>query len=464
MAEYRVILKGIADESQEGRGAFYQRFGNSYGMSPDQARDWIERHGGRIYVFNDQAAAIKARDFLLGLGAIAEVVEQGAQVPEQVPAPAAPGPEAPASGRSCPKCGAWVPAGRDDCPTCQVFISKYEQMMARRAAATATGAAGPGSGESQTWQGQPGGGYYNSTPPSGRTGQGWRLGYLRPYNLGDMFGDVIDLYKDNFMTLFLLQLIPLGALVAVVIVMAILGMAMGLSSGGEEHMAAIIVFMVLVGVPVFIMLIYISAHFYTATVFAITEAMHGGRPEWVRSLKSVRWPVPVKLVITELMLGLALFVPFVLITLAMGSLGAIGIAVDLLLLPLFIGVAGVFLLVFPAVVVEDTWGLTAFSRSIELGKGHYWRNLGVFAVFMIAIMVIMIIASLVLAIIPIIGGLAAQVVQAALAPILIIVMVILYYEMRVRKEGYPGHAAAMTPPAPAQPAPAYYPPPSGAVP
>jgi len=453
MAQYSVILKGIADESQEGRGAFYEKFGRSYGMSADQARDWIERRAGRIYAFDDQAAAVKARDFLLQLGATAEVVEEGvAEILDLGPGPAAPAtaPATEASGRPCPKCGALVPAGRDDCPSCQVFISKYEQMMARKAAASATGAAAPGYGAYQGQPGQPGGGgYHSAAAQAKRYGQGWRLGYLRPYNLSDMMGDVADLYKDNFMTLFLLKLIPMGIGLVAMIMMVIVG--------SREPSAAVVVVLVLFGVPAFCILTYISYYFSTASVLAVSEAMHGGRPDLMRTIKSVNWTLPLKMMITLLIPALMLALPLVLVMIAASLLHPIVMVAELLILPLIFVLAANFLLVMPIVVLENTWGFPALYRSIDLGKGYYWRNLGMFALFIIILFVITLVASLILVIIPFIGTLASWALRVAIMPISNIVMVMLYFEMRTRKEGYTGHAAAAPAPASREPAPAYSP-------
>jgi len=88
-------------------------------------------------------------------------------------------------------------------------------------------------------------------------------------------------------------------------------------------------------------------------------------------------------------------------------------------------------------------GRAALRRSRELGKGYYLRNLGVLWV----VMFVMLLAAMVLgAIVGLTGYLAgvdpkvldflSGLAGLLVAPPVPIFMVLLYYDMRVRKEGY----------------------------
>ena len=73
MPKYKVVLKGVADSTEAGTRAFLERFGGSYNMSPDEARDWISRAERIIYRFDDLESAERARTWLETIGGVAEV-------------------------------------------------------------------------------------------------------------------------------------------------------------------------------------------------------------------------------------------------------------------------------------------------------------------------------------------------------------------------------------------------------
>jgi ssDNA-binding Zn-finger/Zn-ribbon topoisomerase 1 len=181
MAKYRVVLKGLKDKSEAGRQAFLDRFGKAYNMTPEKAQERIKKSGGALYHFADEAGAEKARKFLESIGAVAVVeadepaaAKPSAPPPIQAPPPIEGPPSIDDSGRgqaafggvrACPKCGYQVPVKEDECPSCHVFISKYEQMQARKAqAAAAQAAAVPAVAAS------PGGTMYAGPAPQPRPG------------------------------------------------------------------------------------------------------------------------------------------------------------------------------------------------------------------------------------------------------------------------------------------------------
>jgi hypothetical protein len=177
MAKYRVILMGIADSREEGVRAFMGKFAAAYKMTPEQAETWIQKTKSVIYTCDDLTAAEKGKDYLTRLGGIAAIKEAADQPPSPPPdllnskpgltpvegpcsdvpdfddgpadseeplelANSSPqvgssyinaNPEKQMHSRPCPKCFRPVSMDQDQCPYCQVYISKYEQMLARRA-------------------------------------------------------------------------------------------------------------------------------------------------------------------------------------------------------------------------------------------------------------------------------------------------------------------------------------------
>ncbi len=97
----------------------------------------------------------------------------------------------------------------------------------------------------------------------------------------------------------------------------------------------------------------------------------------------------------------------------------------------------------PIVVIEGVWGFKALRRSIQLGRNYYLRNLGVmlllYVIVTLAFIVMFYLSVRFYGIHPWIAvtdlGLR-DLILCALAPILIIRTVILYYDMRVRNEAY----------------------------
>jgi len=115
-------------------------------------------------------------------------------------------------------------------------------------------------------------------------------------------------------------------------------------------------------------------------------------------------------------------------------------------------VLGIFLWVswavaVPALLVEDARGFSALGRSRELVKGRWWSTFGVVVVSSILVGVVTGLLTAALLIVPaalfsddlgvaaVGNGLANIVGQAVTTPIQAAVVVLLYYDLRVRKEG-----------------------------
>lgn len=115
-------------------------------------------------------------------------------------------------------------------------------------------------------------------------------------------------------------------------------------------------------------------------------------------------------------------------------------------------VVGVFFLFVPQVTaLEGVGGGAAIGRARELGRGFYLRNLGVCVLFALIVKASTILTgfalqALLLASLPLVGPflnfagyLPATVtilVSVSITPILLLAIVLLYFDVRVRKEGY----------------------------
>jgi len=95
-----------------------------------------------------------------------------------------------------------------------------------------------------------------------------------------------------------------------------------------------------------------------------------------------------------------------------------------------------------ATVLEQISGRAALRRSRELGRGFYWRNLGI---FMLCFVVVLFLAAVAGVLIDFILGPEHQLLENILIEALSIVLfgplvtipgILLYYDMRARKEGY----------------------------
>jgi hypothetical protein len=104
-----------------------------------------------------------------------------------------------------------------------------------------------------------------------------------------------------------------------------------------------------------------------------------------------------------------------------------------------------FMFVQPAVVIEKLGPLEAFSRSKQLGKGFYVRNVAVLLLLIFITYVAYLTSSVIVGVLAaliasafgqsVITELIASAVLTAMLPLQAIPMILLYYDMRARKEG-----------------------------
>ncbi len=107
----------------------------------------------------------------------------------------------------------------------------------------------------------------------------------------------------------------------------------------------------------------------------------------------------------------------------------------LLIIPgLYLSIA--FMLVYQVIVIEGSAGSTAIKRSYQLTKGNMLRVLAVYLVAMLLMGVVSVALQLVSARIPYAGVLIDAVVQGVMTAYLSAAMVVIYFDIRCRKEAF----------------------------
>jgi len=295
---------------------------------------------------------------------------------------------------------------------------------------------------------------------------------LRPLRIGEILDVGIKIYTRNSKTLFTLValvVIPVQILGVLIIISTIPDALATASQNPFEltpqtqpaEVPEVREFLVYVAaVFVVLILIFISTAIATAACFrAVTAAYLGGQPDWRSSFRFARERV-----------GRILWVTF---------LAGLGTSVGLVfcILPgIWLGV--VWSVATPVLLTEERRGTKALARSFELVQTRFWPTLGVLAISYLIETVLnsAVGGSLLLLTITNIGDNlllsqilsgTGQTIAAILAtPFRAAVIAVLYFDLRVRKEGFDlqllarrigtpepetAHAALLPPPLPAAP-------------
>lgn len=175
---------------------------------------------------------------------------------------------------------------------------------------------------------------------------------------------------------------------------------------------------------------YVMIVLIVAACFRAVSAAYLGQE--VRARESLRFAVTrmIPLLVALLLVTLALIPAFL-----------------LLLVPgIWLGVR--LSMTFPAIVFERLGPLAGMARSFRLVKGHWWRTFGV---FLVAVLLMFVLSFALGAVLGIVTGVVAPgsealaavvmavvtiLVSAALYPVWAAITAVLYYDLRVRKEGF----------------------------
>ena len=299
-------------------------------------------------------------------------------------------------------------------------------------------------------------------------GPKWSVFELRPMNLADLLDAVIRIYRRRFATLIAIcavVMVPLGALQVVVTAPLVLS-----QTGGEweSNMPAMGPAMFIGTGFVFILLWLTTPLMQGAMAKAVGQYYLGAEAGVWDSYRFAlrRWPtlLGVTLLVTFIIWGAAMIVMLPLMALAgaaltMGSGGSTGLTaalglaavvamVGLMLVAIYLSVKLWF--IGPLVVVlEDAGAIEALTRSWQLTNLHFWRVAVTMTVLSLMVLIAQQIISSPLTIAMQFSGgempsevmLAGAQALGALArvltqPVVIVGSVLLYYDLRIRKEGF----------------------------
>jgi len=282
---------------------------------------------------------------------------------------------------------------------------------------------------------------------------------LRPLRFGEILDVAIKATTRNFGTL-------VRAVALVVIPVQILSAVVGVSARpeafdtgqfGNDAASATDTRTFLIGQLVVLLLGLVGGILAEGTALkAVSDAYLGEQPEWrsslrfaLRRLHSLIWVGFLRLVVPMV----PFFVGTLVILLALvGLASASDVGAVILGIPLFLGamlaVASVYLvlaLTVPIVLVDGVKGFRAVGRSFSLSRGRYWRTATILFVALLLVFVIQAAVGGIPAIaIVAVDNTAVQAIVAGIAniagalittPFQAAILAIVYFDLRVRREG-----------------------------
>ena len=280
---------------------------------------------------------------------------------------------------------------------------------------------------------------------------------IRPRSAIEIVDAAVSLFRDNFKTMAVIGLAASIPFVAAIIAGVGLFGAMRDPAAFIKNPAALLPGMIGFG---FIMLFWMAV-VDGAMTFAAAEAYHGRKPTPADALRGA------------LGKGLSLVAGNLLRMLIVGAVGgvaalAIGLAAQASpVVAVLVGVAVFFLAahllartfaITSAIVIENQSATEGVSRSFFLSKDATLRIIGIALLCLImywfaqviSMMLVQTVVSLVLRN-PIVAAVAGNLAAMVIYPFLNIAIMVLYYDQRVRKEGYDLDVMTSAIPAPAAP-------------
>jgi len=246
--------------------------------------------------------------------------------------------------------------------------------------------------------------------------------YLRERSAGEILRGTIKIYLQNFLQLCGMYLLPTFPF-----------LMLKLKVMGNRH-AGYFYFL-------WITMWALVTPFATAMLtVGVSDICVGNPPNIIRSLRWVVGTILGKLVLTNLfmfVIMIAAFIPWIL-TVYLPRVPSFFPWLTFLGATILILLFLVWWMFVPTVVVlERTVGCTALKRSRVLGKGFYIRNCGVVLLLYLPSLILgwLIFGTLQISDNDILRMLGVAL-EGALAPVVLIATVLLYYELRVRSEGY----------------------------
>jgi hypothetical protein len=259
---------------------------------------------------------------------------------------------------------------------------------------------------------------------------------LRPLGVGEMVDGAIRLYRTHFLTLIKISALVLGPIGLIeLLAVATVGpvdmtsmLVVDPEATPVEVLEPLIPMYAVLGVTAILSFLG-SVLVQAASITALAQSYQGTEPDWKTSLRS----------------GARRFVPLMVATILLSLGSGIGL--------LFCLIPGVFLFTMwtvtpPALVTEQLGPLSALGRSFRLVKGRFWAVLGAVVLAYLLYVVVSQIIGTVTGVVTIFGAantdqfsflpavLGNVLVSIVSAPFLAAMVTIIYFDLRVRKEGY----------------------------
>lgn len=284
---------------------------------------------------------------------------------------------------------------------------------------------------------------------------------FRPMGVGDIMDTVFKLYSKNFLTLFVLSAVlylPFSTIMGLaqkaLLPSEFSSAFYGRSSEAPETLAAedfeiLIVWVVVAVISAFLFQAIILPLIQGGLTRTISESFLGRKVGAGQALSfALRKALP--LIFTAILYGLAVLLAGVIA----GLVSVLGfmvsdvlgvLALILLVLPAILACAIYLILYNQVVVIEGKGYVAALSRSARLVSGHFWRMLGLGILFVILAGIMEMIGALPSTLVAFFmpsGGsvLFATIwnalIRALVTPITLIGLTLVYFDLRMRKEGF----------------------------
>jgi hypothetical protein len=255
-----------------------------------------------------------------------------------------------------------------------------------------------------------------------------------PLTLGEILDRMFSIYRKNFLMLVGIAGLPYAGVT--VVIGFLVGLAALVTAGGAPDAARIGIgaasgiFLIVMIVMVFIFIIAVILA--SLGTYAAVWDIQVGRPTGIKRAYGVAWSHAGAAIVAGILAGLAVIAGFFLLIIP-------GIIVYLALS-----------LIYPVIIAEDSGGAESLSRSWELTKGYRWKifvaglvSIAVSAAITYGIQIPMLVigsVSFAQGTAPvwfvILNALASVLGSVIPAPLLAIASCLIYYDARVRKEGF----------------------------
>lgn len=287
----------------------------------------------------------------------------------------------------------------------------------------------------------------------------------RPQGVAELLDNTFKVFRARFGLFFAINaaiMVPLAVVQNVLLPQAPLSLLDQLVTNPESLAAEMLVDytlsinwaqLVLAQLLIVVIAMVASALQMSATMWTANEYLHGARPDlgaaFSGGLKYMMRVLGVRLLLTVMFVVAVIVLTFT--SAIFGALGGVGFAVLLLLgglacFGIFVGIR--WLLTFPVFIGEDADFGQAVTRSYELSRGAIGALLGRYLLFVLLYFVLATVPiTAVSALVELVpwGGIQLQIALSSLAgaligavvqPLMPIMLILLYYDRRVRLEGY----------------------------